>query len=250
MGKRGGKKFNRGGGRGGGGGRSRDNWADNLNKGNEKLERYYNEPEFVPEEEREEFWAALKRDLPNSFRFTGSRGHALAVQERLKDFYIPKITSIQYEGEFVEPPRPVSWYPDQLAWQMTTPKNVIRRHAPFASFQKFLVAETEVGNISRQEVVSMIPPLVIDVKPGMTVLDMCAAPGSKSCQLMEMVHAGEEESIREVAEQAKAGTIGAEPQGPEGLNDDGRTTGLLIANDSDYKRSHLPYPSDEKIELA
>ena len=69
---------------------------------------------------------------------------------------------------------------------MTTPKNVVRRFKPFASFQKFLVAETDVGNITRQEVVSMIPPLVIDVRPGMTVLDMCAAPGSKSAQLMEL----------------------------------------------------------------
>lgn len=85
----------------------------------------------------------------------------------------------------------------------------------------------------------MIPPLVIDVRPGMTVLDMCAAPGSKSCQLMEMVHTGEEDSIRHVAQKAKEGTLGPEPEGPEGLSDDGRTTGLLIANDSDYKRSHL-----------
>lgn len=165
--------------------------------------------------------------------------HALAVQERLKDFYIPEITSIKYEGEFVEPPRPVSWYPDQLAWSMTTPKQVVRRFAPFASFQKFLVAETDVGNISRQEVVSMIPPLLIDVRPGMTVLDMCAAPGSKSAQLMELLHAGEEDAILQVAQQVKAGTAGPEPLGPEGLNDDGRTTGLLIANDSDYKRAHM-----------
>jgi hypothetical protein len=28
-----------------------------------------------------------------------------------------------------------------------------------------LVAETEVGNISRQEAVSMIPPLLLDVQP-------------------------------------------------------------------------------------
>ena len=80
---------------------------------------------------------------------------------------------------------------------MTTPKNVIRRFPPFASFQKFLVAESDVGNISRQEVVSMIPPLVMDLKPGMTVLDLCAAPGSKSAQLIEMVHGGEEERTRQ-----------------------------------------------------
>ena len=128
------------------------------------------------------------------------------------------------------------WYPDQLAWYMTTPKNVIRRFPPFASFQKFLVAESDVGNISRQEVVSMIPPLVMDLRPGMTVLDMCAAPGSKSAQLIEMIHAGEEERSREVA---KAVEDGSERPLGENYNDDGRSTGLLISNDVDYKRAHM-----------
>ncbi|KAF9890345.1 hypothetical protein FE257_006011 [Aspergillus nanangensis] len=231
MGKRGGRK-------GGGGRGQRQNWQD-LPRTNEKFERYYNEQGLVSAEDQEEFWNALRRDLPNSFRFTGSRGHALAVQERLKEFYIPEITSIKYEGNAVEPPRPVPWYPDQLAWSMTTPKQVIRRFAPFASFQKFLVAETDIGNISRQEVVSMIPPLLMDLRPGMTVLDMCAAPGSKSAQLMEKLHAGEEDAMLAASEQVKAGTAGPEPIGPEGLNDDGRTTGLLIANDSDFKRAHM-----------
>ncbi|KAL4895784.1 S-adenosyl-L-methionine-dependent methyltransferase [Aspergillus ambiguus] len=236
MGKRGGRK---GGGRGGGPrSQQRQSWSE-LPRANAKFEHFYNEQGFIPEEEREEFWNTLRRDLPSSFRFTGSRGHALAVQERLKDYYVPEITSIKYEGNFVEPPRPVPWYPDQLAWSMTTPKQVVRRFAPFASFQKFLVAETEVGNISRQEVVSMIPPLLMDLKPGMTCLDMCAAPGSKSAQLMEMIHAGEEESMLQVSKQVKDGTAGPEPLGPEGLNDDGRTTGLLIANDADAKRAHM-----------
>ena len=119
---------------------------------------------------------------------------------------------------------------------MTTPKNVIRRFPPFASFQKFLVAESDVGNISRQEVVSMIPPLVMDLKPGMTVLDLCAAPGSKSAQLIEMVHGGEEERTREVASDLVNGLD--RPAGDD-YADDGRSTGLLIANDVDYKRAHM-----------
>lgn len=135
---------------------------------------------------------------------------------------------------------------------MTTPKNIIRRFPPFASFQKFLVSETSVGNISRQEVVSMIPPLLMDVKPGMTVLDMCAAPGSKAAQLIEMVHAGEEARTRKVLrnmaknegrELSPDGEIIQEEMGEaEKLgdwSDDGRATGLLIANDSDYKRAHM-----------
>ena len=134
---------------------------------------------------------------------------------------------------------------------MTTPKNVIRRFPPFASFQKYLVSETSVGNISRQEAVSMIPPLLMDVQPGMTVLDLCAAPGSKAAQLIEMVHGGEEARVQQVvsglAKQENTGTQSdggdqvpvQEEASTSDLADDGRTTGLLIANDADYKRAHM-----------
>lgn len=152
-----------------------------------------------------------------------------------------------YDGMPVEAPKPVPWYPDNLAWWMTTPKNVIRRYPPFAKFQKFLVSETSVGNISRQEVVSMIPPLLLDVKPGHVVLDLCAAPGSKAAQLLEMLHQGEEGRILK-ALQIHANEDGREVPAYPGLDtvdmevdpsDDGRATGLLVANDMDYKRSHL-----------
>ena len=33
----------------------------------------------------------------------------------------------------------------------------------------------------------MVPPLLLDVRPGMAVLDMCASPGSKSQQMLEML---------------------------------------------------------------
>lgn len=170
----------------------------------------------------------------------------------MKDHYIPEITSIEHDGNLVEPPQSISWFPDQLAWQMTTPKNIVRRFPPFASFQKFLVSETSVGNISRQEVVSMIPPLLMDVKPGMAVLDLCAAPGSKAAQLIEMVHGGEEARTRNVLSRLKKEQgRGASPddetmeeemrqdEHSRDWSDSGRTTGLLIANDADYKRAHL-----------
>lgn len=34
----------------------------------------------------------------------------------------------------------------------------------------------------------MIPPLLLDVKPHHKVLDTCAAPGSKTAQLIEALH--------------------------------------------------------------
>lgn len=140
------------------------------------------------------------------------------------------------------------WYPDELAWWMTTPKNVVRKFPPFSAFQKFLVSETTVGNISRQEVVSMIPPCLMDLRPGMVVLDMCAAPGSKSAQLLEMLHHGEEARVRKVLRKfAKEDGLDLGDETQEEIeadleadpSDNGRATGLLIANDSDYKRGHM-----------
>ncbi|KAE8447798.1 hypothetical protein EG329_010192 [Mollisiaceae sp. DMI_Dod_QoI] len=254
---RGGKRGGRGGrggrGRGGGGRRGgEDNRVsfEKVPKQNEKLEKYYNSVLRLSNEEKEHFWDALKRELPNSFRFAGSKGHALAVQKLLISRYIPEISKIShYDGTLVEPPKVVPWYPDDLAWWMTTPKNVVRRFPPFAAFQKYLVSETSVGNISRQEVVSMIPPLVMDLQPGMTVLDMCAAPGSKAAQLLEMVHRGEEarmrKSLQDHAEEdgrAMSPGLGVKMEEADlgdDWSDNGRATGLLIANDSDYKRSHM-----------
>ena len=68
----------RGGARGGGrGGFHRPIRTDSseVPKANALYEKYYNNLGLVEESEREEFWTALQRDLPNSFRFTGSRGY-------------------------------------------------------------------------------------------------------------------------------------------------------------------------------
>lgn len=78
----GGRGKNKGGGGGGGNGR----WnapRSEIPRRNDKLEEYYNTLNVVPEGEREDFWSCLKSELPNSFRFAGSRG-CVAVASSLQ----------------------------------------------------------------------------------------------------------------------------------------------------------------------
>ncbi|KAI9072106.1 hypothetical protein K1719_045928, partial [Acacia pycnantha] len=80
-------------------------------------------------------------------------------------------------------------------------------------FHEFLKLENEIGNITRQEAVSMVPPLFLDVHSNHFVLDMCAAPGSKTFQLLDIIH-----------QSCKVGSL------PDGM---------VMANDLDVQRCNL-----------
>ena len=104
--------------------------------------------------------------------------------------------SLEVDGAPVPPPTPIAWYPGRLAWRFDVSRSVLRgkgvcktggvetsTQATLSGFHHFLMAETELGTISRQEEVSMVPPCLLDVRPGQRVIDMCASPGSKTQQV-------------------------------------------------------------------
>ncbi len=47
------------------------------------------------------------------------------------------------------------------------------------------IPEHQLGIIFSQSSVSMIPPLLMELEPGMLVLDLCASPGSKTTQIAQ-----------------------------------------------------------------
>jgi len=188
---------------------------------NDAFEAFYKAQDgLCPPDEFKDMMSSLKTDLPASFRVTGFRSQALGVRDLIEGTYFsalagPKEGETVVEGnEDLSPkiqPKTLPWYPEGMAWQLSITRKDIRRDENLFKLHNFLISETESGNISRQETVSMIPPIVLDVKPHHKVLDMCAAPGSKTAQLIEAIHA-EEDVIPK---------------------------GLVVANDSDNSRCYM-----------
>lgn len=188
---------------------------DQVQQENEAWEKYYKAQDIIPNGEFDLFKKTCQETLPLTFRVTGSRKHAKIIANLFQTKIMPLLENI--EGtESYKKPFSLPWYPDNLAFQIDLPKQVIKKVPQYANVQKYLLVENEVGNISRQEAVSMIPPLVLDVEPHHHVLDMCAAPGSKTAQLIESLHTFKDSNDETL-----------------------QPTGFVMANDSDYRRSYM-----------
>ncbi|KAG9508586.1 RNA cytosine-C(5)-methyltransferase NSUN2 [Fragariocoptes setiger] len=209
------------------------------------FETFYKAQKLVPDSDWSVFMECLRDPLPASFRinaFCPSQAKVLRdmVESCFEDLLTTNIEAISTnEGpaetnsgacsEFIDTAKVhasftktalqnLDWYPDRMAWQLNYTRIDIRKSPRLRELHKLLMVETETGHISRQESVSMIPPLLIDVRSGHAVLDMCAAPGSKTAQLIEYM------------------------MNDSRLNTNRQSnieSGIVIANDVDNKRCYM-----------
>lgn len=177
-----------------------------------KFEEYYKALGIVPAEEWDQFIATLRKPLPTTFRITKGSPFTEAIKHKLFTEFASEGPLTLDDGTVVAPPSPLPWYPGQEGWYCSASKKDLRKAAGLAELHRFLVAQTETGETSRQEAVSMIPPFFLRVQPTDTVLDMCASPGSKTAQLLEWLHA-EDKTVP--------------------------PSGLVVANDANLDRCYL-----------
>ncbi|POM61808.1 tRNA (cytosine-5-)-methyltransferase [Phytophthora palmivora] len=182
----------------------------------QSFREYLRETDAVKDEmELEQLMKLLHEPLPVSFRLNLHRPDAPRLQTLLA-------TTLQFpsdkyfHGEIpVNPPKPIEWYPlKNVAWQMDCGRVALSKSAPkhedVRAFHSCLLEQTDRGNIDRQEAVSMLPVLFLDVQRGHRVLDMCASPGSKTTQVIDFLLSAEN-------------------------GQSGEQSGLVIANDLDKK---------------
>ncbi|KAG8057096.1 hypothetical protein GUJ93_ZPchr0002g24766 [Zizania palustris] len=188
---------------------------------NPAFEDYYKAQQIIPEEEWSNFMNMLRKPLPATFRINASCQFFQDICSQLEnDFRKSLETEVSDEHE-EDAIRPLAWYPGNLAWHLNFSRMQLRRNQALESFHEFLKRENEVGNITRQEAVSMVPPLFLNVQPDHHILDMCAAPGSKTFQLLEMIH-----------QSAKPGLL---------------PNAMVVANDVDVQRCNLLIHQTKRI---
>ncbi|KAK6629062.1 hypothetical protein RUM43_002879 [Polyplax serrata] len=163
---------------------------EDIVRENKDFETYYKLQKICPEDEWDRFIQKMKEDLPTAFRITSSKSEAKAFLKIVEGQYFKDFLNAR-EGDDMREPVPLPWYPEKLAWQVQLTRKDIRRCEAFFKLHNFLISETDSGNISRQEVVSMIPPIALQVESHHKILDMCASPGSKTAQLIESLHKDE-----------------------------------------------------------
>jgi 16S rRNA C967 or C1407 C5-methylase (RsmB/RsmF family) len=151
-----------------------DNYT--TNKSNPLMQEYYRQVLDLSSSDFSSFWSILQSQLPVTFRVNPHHNN-----------YKSLLSSISSSSSTTLKLEPIPWYPDNLVWQVNSNRSELRKQENVKEFHTFLQKANDSGLITRQELVSMLPPLVLQPQANEKVLDMCAAPGSKTAQLIELM---------------------------------------------------------------
>lgn len=183
----------------------------------------------MPADEVSRFMDILFTELPGTFRVCGSREDVMSVMNAQVLSLAQELNDSASALELGSPYlTQLEWYPGGMGWQIIGGRSTLKKRetAEFSKLRTFVIEQTSLGHLSRQEAVSMIPPLFMNIQEHHRVLDMCAAPGSKTSQLIEMLHQRAPEPYNPSVENAHAGPVDYNRM----------VRGFVHANDASAKR--------------
>ena len=185
-------------------------WTNGFVFENAVFDAFYKAQFIVRDEEWDDFKTFLQRPLPACFRLNPNFLFVEKLSDELMSLMGKKIEATETTPEIDAVSR-LEWCPN--AYKMAVDKRVIRKEESMKELHEWMKRNTENGNITRQEAVSMVPPLALNVSPHHKCLDLCAAPGSKTSQLLEIIN--------------------------RSLDSPEDQQGLIVANDCDADRAYL-----------
>ena len=161
-----------------------------LAKSNNNFETYYSaQSTCASEAEWQSCLAAMRKELPQSFRVDLQRpSTSNQIINLLKKLSTGLKQSMPNDAN-ASILRKISWCKKDSIWQLLdVDRWKLSLDANLKDIHSFLYHENELGHISRQELVSQVPVLLLGIKPHHRILDMCASPGSKTKQVVSLLH--------------------------------------------------------------
>ena len=151
----------------------------------ESLFEYYKRQGVIVEEDIEHLLHGERDSVPLTFRLSLNSPYCYSITQKFASILqLERLLLSQESADSASYQlRSLSRYPGKGAYQVVRPKGNLRH-----MLSKWVARASEVGVITLQDAASMVPPLLLKIQSHFKVLDLCAAPGSKTFQLIEMLH--------------------------------------------------------------
>lgn len=160
-----------------------------FEKSNPIFENYYRLQQICTENEFQDFIHSLSSQLPTTLRVNIS--HPL---HSLLEFLLNAETEKLYNNNAIFNLKRLSKN-CKLYLITEYSRKMLKKESQLAKLHSFIVSQDEFGTLSSQELVSMLPCICLDPKPGHFVLDLCSAPGSKSTQILDMILSSRDDQL-------------------------------------------------------
>eukprot|EP00494_Astrolonche_serrata_P026017 UN26278 len=167
-----------------------------THSGLKRIVDYYQKQGILSKEEIPKFLETVQEKSPTCFSISKTLHSELGKQLNKKlendDFKLNSLNNIRNSTNSENLKR-IKWVRND-SWEFLLGKTQLSlKSVPEVNaFRDVIVREENNGVIRRQDSVSMIPVHVLDVEPCHTVLDVCAAPGNKTAQIIEALHIDKE----------------------------------------------------------